>query len=154
MILCICRSLYSLFSILSIVKGQGDVFNPGKYKFTGSINVLPNGNVNLRLNAKKVGVGPSLQPPGLQPPGLQPPGLQPPSLTPTQSTHGSTTGTPSGGAFSTSTGPTTGYSTPTGESGRMAGTGARHQRSENDRAYILAFLQYLFYVRVMWCSPA
>lgn len=112
--------LFYFFYILCTVKGQGNVFNPGKYKFTGSINVLPNGNVNLRLSAEKVGAGPSLQPPS----------LRPPSLTPTQSTHGSTTGTPSGGAFSTSTGPTTGYSTPTGESGRMAGIGARQQGSE------------------------
>jgi len=111
---------FFLFNILSTAKGQGSVFNPGKYKFVGSMKVQPNGDVNLRLNAKRVGAGPSLQPPS----------LQPPSLTPTQSTHGFTTGTPSGGAFSTGTGPTTGYTTPTEESGRMAGIEKRQQRSE------------------------
>lgn len=93
--------------MLSTVRGQGDVFSPGKYKFTGSINVNPNGNVNLLLNAKKVSAGPT---------------PQPPSLTPTHRTQGSTTGPPSEGTFSTGTGPTTGYTTPTEESGRMAGT--------------------------------
>lgn len=93
--------------MLSTVRGQGDVFSPGKYKFTGSINVNPNGNVNLLLNAKKVSAGPT---------------PQPPSLTPTHRTQGSTTGPPSEGTFSTGTSPTTGYTTPTEESGRMAGT--------------------------------
>lgn len=109
-----------LFNILSTARGQGGVFSPGKYKFAGSIKVQPNGDVNLRLNAKKVGARPSLQPPS----------LQPPSLTPTQSTHGFTTGTPSRGTFSTGTGPTTGYTTPTEGSGRMAGIEARQQGSE------------------------
>ena len=97
--------------MLSTVRGQGDVFSPGKYKFTGSINVKPNGNINLLLNAKKVSAGPT---------------LQPPSLTPTQSTQGPTTGTTSQGTFSTGTGPTTGYTTPTEESDRMTGTWAKH----------------------------
>ena len=116
MLLC---TFFPFLKISFAVKGQGDVFRPGKYKFTGSINVQPNGNVNLRLNAKKVGAGPT---------------LQPPSLTPTQSTHGFTTGTPSGG---TGTGPTTGYTTPTEESGRMAGTRARHKHRRRASLFYL-----------------
>ena len=107
---------FSFFKNLSTVRGQDDVFSPGKYKFTGSINVKPNGNVNLLLNAKKVGVLPTLQPPSL--------------TAPTQSTHVSTTGTPSEGTFSTSTGPTTGYTTPTEESDRMAGTWLRRKHRQ------------------------
>ena len=87
------------------------------------MNVLPNGDVDLRLNAKKQSAGPT---------------FQPPTFTPTASTNGFTTGNPSGGAIGTDigptiststgptvvtgTGPTTGYSTPTEEGGRMEGT--------------------------------
>ena len=100
---------------LTKVIAQGNVFNPGKYRLAGSLNVLPNGDIDLRLNAKKQSAGPT---------------FQPPTFTPTASTNGFTTGNPSGGTIgtgigptiSTSTGPTTGYSTPTKEGGRMAGT--------------------------------
>ncbi|KAJ7374903.1 hypothetical protein OS493_005259 [Desmophyllum pertusum] len=83
------------------VKAQGNVFNPGKYNFAGSLNVLPNGNVNLRLRAKKEGAGPSSRPPSFEP-------------APTAS--GFTTGT-----FNTGAGPTTGISTSPGN--RNAGIG-------------------------------
>lgn len=133
---------FFLFNILSTTKGQGGVFNPGKYKFAGSVKVQPNGDVNLRLNAKMVGAGPSLQPPS----------LKPPSLTPTQSTHGFTTGTPSGGTLSTGTGPTTGYTTPTEESERMAGIEERKQGSEKAERLNYLSICFLFFMWVIYLN--
>ena len=116
MVVCVCPLIHFVFIdfILSTVKAQGNALNPGNYRLAGSLNVLPNGDVNVRVNAKKQGAGPSLQPPSF--------------TAPTPGTTGFTTGTPSGGTFSTSTGPTTGFSTPTGEGGRMAGIGGVEQK--------------------------
>ena len=77
------------------------------------LKVLPNGNVKLRLDAKKEGAGPSLQPPG---------------PTPTATTGGYTTGAPSGETISTGTAPTIGLSTTPGEKS----TGMKALRGQNN----------------------
>ena len=117
MVVCVCLLIHFVFIdfILSTVKAQGNALNPGNYRLAGSLNVLPNGDVNVRVNAKKQNATPSLQPPSFTAP------------TPAGTT-GSATGTPSGPTFSTFTGPTTGFSTPTGQGGRMAGIGGLEQK--------------------------
>ena len=82
------------------------------------LKVLPNGNVKLRLDAKKEGAGPSIQPPG---------------PTPTATTGGYTTGAPSGGTISTGTFPTIGLSTTPGEKS----TGIKALRGQKNGKMVL-----------------
>lgn len=81
----------------------GQPLNGGKYSVNGVVDVLPNGDVELHLDARKESSGP---------------GAQPLSPTPMLPTSGYTTGSSTGGAPNTGTAPipgsTSGFSTTPG----------------------------------------